>query len=580
MKKHIITREELNNHLWGAADILRGTVDASEFKNHIFGLLFLKRLSDVFDEEVADVIRREAKAGATLDQAKKIADDPDEHRFFVPKEARWATLIEIGENRAEALDVACRALEDSNAGLLEGVLGSIVFNDPHRFGDAKEMDGLMQRLLNHFDKLPLGNQNLSEPDILGNAYEYLIERFAESAGKKGGEFYTPRAVVKLIVELLRPAEGMRIHDPTAGSGGMLIEVAHFVQDRGGDPRNITLTGQEKNRGTWAICKMNMLLHGMPDADIRSGDTIRAPKFTSGGRLQTFDRVLANPPFSLKDWGYEEMKNGDPWGRFTGYAIPPRTKGDWGFVLHMLACTNERGMVGVVVPHGVLFRGAKEGEIRTRLLEKDYIEAVVGLPASLFFGTGIPAAILVLNKSKPAERAGKVLFIDASPEGFFLEASARNYLRYEDVLRVAAVFHGYGDDSAVRTNLDRINNEWRKAAELDRDRQLDRVGHDDETAREHVQAEAQQRMEGVEQAAMAVREWLNDADAFARFCRVATVDEIVKENDCNLNISRYVDSSPAMEELDVEAELAKLRELEKKRDAAEAEMYQLLKELGF
>src|SRR3989344_2391337 len=206
MKRHIITRDELNNHLWGAADILRGTVDASEFKNHIFGLLFLKRLSDVFDEEVAIVIQRETKRGASLQEAKKIADDPDEHRFYVPKEARWSRLITVGENRAEALDVACRALEDSNAGLLEGVLGSIVFIDPHRFGDAREMDGLMQRLLNHFDKLTLGNQNLSEPDILGNAYEYLIERFAESAGKKGGEFYTPRMVVKLIVELLHPAE--------------------------------------------------------------------------------------------------------------------------------------------------------------------------------------------------------------------------------------------------------------------------------------------------------------------------------------------------------------------------------------
>ena len=587
MKNHIITRDELNTHLWGAADILRGSVDASEFKNHIFGLLFLKRMSDVFDEEFQAVIARETKNGVSAAEARRRAEDPDEHVFYVPEDARWSTLMAVGENRAEKLDVACRELEASNPGKLEGVLGSIVFNDPHRFGDAKDMDGLMQRLLTHFNKWPLGNRNLSEPDILGNAYEYLIERFAEDAGKKGGEFYTPRMVVRLIVELLRPQEAMRIHDPTVGSGGMLIEAAHFVQDHGKDPRNLTLSGQEKNRGTWAICKMNMLLHNLPDADIRPGDTIRSPKFTSGGRLMTFDRVLANPPFSLKDWGHDHVEKddakkypGDPWGRFADFAVPPRTKGDLAFVLHMLNVTNERGMVGVVVPHGVLFRGSKEGEIRSKLLEQDRVEAVIGLPAGLFFGTGIPAAVLVLNKAKPEERRGKVLFIDASPEGLYQEGSNRNYLRHQDVLRAAAVFHGYAQPDAVRDTLDQLETEHLAAGERDRDRQLQRVGHEDEDARSRILAEADQRLHAVTEAAGAVRAWLDQDEALARYAAIVPVTTIATEHDHNLNISRYVDSSPPAETLDVAAELKKLRELEQARDAAEAEMKRLLKELGY
>lgn len=276
--------------------------------------------------------------------------------------------------------------------------------------------------------------------MLGRAYEYLIEKFADDAGKKGGEFYTPRKVVQLIVELLQPKEGMRICDPTCGSGGMLIECAHYVERHGGNAKNLTLHGQEKNLGTWAIAKMNMLLHGVFDSRIEKGDTIRDPKLLKDGALLLYDRVIANPPFSLDEWGREVAEN-DGYGRFR-FGVPPKTKGDLAFVQHMVATLNMKGQLGVVMPHGVLFRGSSEGEIRAGFLKEDLIEAVIGLPSNLFYGTGIPAAILVMNRAKPGDRKGKVLFIHAASE--YEEGSAQNYLREQDVKKIAATFHAFKD----------------------------------------------------------------------------------------------------------------------------------------
>jgi type I restriction enzyme M protein len=276
--------------------------------------------------------------------------------------------------------------------------------------------------------------------MLGGAYEFLIEKFADDAGKKGGEFYTPRKVVELIVSLLAPTEGMRIHDPTCGSGGMLIECAKYIERKGGNPKNLSLFGQEKNLGTWAICKMNMLLHGLPDARIEKGDTIRDPKLVQDGALMVFDRVIANPPFSLDEWGREIAEN-DAYGRFR-FGIPPKAKGDLAFVQHMVAVLNRTGQLGVVMPHGVLFRGSSEGEIRKGLLKEDLVEAVIGLAPNLFYGTGIPAAILVLNRQKKPERRGKVLFINATEH--FLAGPAQNYLRDQDVEKISKIFHLYRD----------------------------------------------------------------------------------------------------------------------------------------
>jgi type I restriction enzyme M protein len=423
-----LTRDQLERYLWSAADILRGSIDSSDYKGYIFGLLFLKRLSDRFDEEC------EALQAEGADP-----EDPDEHQFFVPRRARWGEIQKVATNIGEVLNKACSALEDKNASL-EGVLAGIDFNDERKLGDTKNRDTVLARLVQHFSRINLRNTALSEPDLLGRAYEYLIEKFADDAGKKGGEFYTPRKVVQLIVEILAPKEGMRICDPTCGSGGMLIECATFIERQGGNPKNLSLYGQEKNLGTWAICKMNMLLHGLPDARIEKGDTIRHPKLLQDGELMLFDRVIANPPFSLDEWGREVAEH-DGFGRFK-YGIAPRTKGDLAFVQHMVATTNINGMVGVVMPHGVLFRGAAEGEIRRGLLQEDLVEAVIGLPSNLFYGAGIPAVIWVFNRAKAASRKGKILFIEASRE--FREGSAQNYLRDEDVAKIARTFHAYKD----------------------------------------------------------------------------------------------------------------------------------------
>ncbi|MBK8262670.1 MAG: SAM-dependent DNA methyltransferase [Nannocystis sp.] len=423
-----LTREQLERYLWAAADILRGSIDSSDYKSFIFGLLFLKRLSDRFDEE-CEQLRAEG-----ID-----VEDPDEHQFFVPVRARWSVIQKATTNLGEVLNKAAAALEESN-GSLQGVLGGVDYNDQNKLGDVKQRDTTLHRLVMHFAQIDLRNRSLSEPDMLGRAYEYLIEKFADDAGKKGGEFYTPNQVVRLLVELLEPAKGMRICDPTCGSGGMLVQSAQFVAERGGSAKNLSLYGQEKNLGTWAICKMNVLLHGIVDHRIEKGDTLRDPKLLEAGGLMLFDRVIANPPFSLDAWGHEVAEH-DPYGRFR-FGIPPKGKGDLAFVQHMVATLAKNGRAAIVMPHGVLFRGASEGAIRKGMLEEDLVEAVIGLPSNLFYGTGIPAAVLLLRRGKPTERQGKVLFVEASRE--YREGSAQNFLRPEDVKKVVATVRAYAD----------------------------------------------------------------------------------------------------------------------------------------
>ena len=587
----MLTREELNRQLWGAADILRGAVDASDFKNHILSLLFLKRLSDVFFERREEILREWQKSGKTLTQAEKIAEDPDEYSdgaYYLPAESRWPSLMKVAENRAEAIDKALVAIEDTNARYLSGVLAGVRFNDERRFGDAATMDGLMQRLLAHFAKIPLGNRDLLEPDVLGNSYEYLIERFAETAGKKGGEFYTPFGAVRLLVELLDPKEEMRIHDPTCGSGGMVIECGRHIEERGGNPRNLTLTGQEKNVGTWAICRLNMLLHGFPDADIRAGDTIRNPKFTTHGVLDAFDRVIANPPFSLKDWG-GDVAESDPYKRFER-GIPPKTKGDMAFLLHMVEIVKQRrGMAGVVLPHGVLFRGGSEAKIRESLLKEDLIEAVIGLPAQLFFGTGIPAALVICNWNKPKARKGHILFIDASTEGLYRAGKSRNFLDPADILRIAAIYHAWADPKTVKTTGLGISGVWTTALHRHRKRQLARAKNEDRDILDRIKDEFSRREQEIIAADVAFVEWLDKThpapgggtrSSLEKHTAIVAVKDILKDHKGNLNITRYVDASDPPTRLDVKAELKKLRHLEKQRDAAEAKMNELLKEFGY
>jgi type I restriction enzyme M protein len=419
-----VNLDTLKSHLWGSANILRGSIDAADYKNYIFGMLFLKRLSDVFDEE-RDKLKNENYVDL---------NDPDNYSFNVPERARWSHLKTLTQDLGTAINTANDALEESTPETLEGVLSTVDFNDKDRLPDST-----LSALIAHFSKVPLANGDLENPDILGDAYEYLIGQFADDAGKKGGEFYTPKEVVTLLVEILDPHEKMRICDPACGSGGMLVQSVYHLRDIGQNPRNISLFGQERNIGTWAICKMNMLLHGLSSARLEKGDTLRSPRLIGqDGKLMGFDIVIANPPFSLKNWGYEEAQH-DPYRRFR-FGIPPKGYGDYAFVQHMIATVKPRGRVGVVLPHGVLFRGGAEGRIRKGIVEEDLLDAVIGLPSNLFFGAGIPACLFIVNKSKTPERRGKIFFLYGAND--YLEGKNQNKLRKQDIEKIVDAYRGY------------------------------------------------------------------------------------------------------------------------------------------
>jgi type I restriction enzyme M protein len=408
-------------------------MDASEFKVYIFGMLFLRRLSDQFEERREEVIRSWRERGKSEAEARELAKDPDEYTFYVPQRARWSEIKDLKTDIGNSLNKALYAIEDENPDKLEGVLKHINYNAT--IGRTRLSDAKLQAFIHHFNKYRLRNEDFEFPDMLGAAYEYLIKFFADSAGKKGGEFYTPANVVRLMVLLMAPQEGMRVYDPTCGSGGMLIQSKSYVEEQGQDARNLSLFGQESNGGTWSICKMNMILHGVNDADIRNEDTIARPQHTDGGELMHFDRVLANPPFSQN---YTRAGMEHPERFVYGFAPESGKKADLMFAQHMVASLNARGKMATIMPHGVLFRGGAEKEIRRGMVEDDIVEAIIGLPPALFYGTGIPACILVINRDKPPELAGKILFINADAE--YGEGKAQNHLRPEDIEKITHVYH--------------------------------------------------------------------------------------------------------------------------------------------
>ncbi len=431
------TSEEINAALWAACDSFRGSIDSQGYKDYILSFLFFKYLSDKHKDKY-----NEFKVLYGDDEEliqRKLSREP----FILSPDCTFEYVVEHKNDAqlGQLLNKVFEKIEDDNKKKLSGVFGDLDFNSSSKLGDTKKRNDTLKNLINDFNKpkLDFRPSVIGTEDIIGNAYMYLIERFAEGSGKKGGEFFTPHEISVLLAKLMQPKSGDRVYDPTCGSGSLLITVAEEVPFKKGTKiRDCSLYGQESNGSTWALAKMNMFLHEMDAAQIEWGDTINYPKLLEGDQLMKFDIVVANPPFSLDKWGFDKASD-DVFKRF-GRGIPPKTKGDFAFILHMIeSAVDKTGKVGVIVPHGVLFRGSAEKIIRQKLIEENLLEAVIGLPSNLFFGTGIPAAILLFNKGKKHQ---DVLFIDASKT--FESGKKQNKLKEEHIQTILQAYLKFED----------------------------------------------------------------------------------------------------------------------------------------
>lgn len=424
-----ISQEEINNIVWRACDTFRGAIDPSEYKNYILTMLFIKYMSDLWKD------KKEQFEALYKGDKERVERAISRERFVVPAECDFDFLYSKRDasNIGELINMALERIEDANKSKLENVFRNIDFNSEGALGQTKERNRRLKHLLEDFNKpeLNLRPSRIGKKDIIGDVYEYLIARFAADAGKKAGEFYTPSEVSTLLAKLLEPKPGDKICDPACGSGSLLIRMAKDIPNH-----NFFLAGQESNGSTWSLCRMNMFLHEMDNARIEWCDTISNPKLVEGDSLMKFNIVAANPPFSLDKWGAENAEH-DRYNRFWR-GIPPKSKGDYAFISHMIeVALKDDGKVGVILPHGVLFRGAAEGRIRQRLIEENLLEAVIGLPANLFYGTGIPACILIFNKGKKTK---DVLFIDASRD--YEDVKTQNRLRGEDIEKIVKTFKAF------------------------------------------------------------------------------------------------------------------------------------------
>ena len=517
-----ITKNDINQLVWKACDTFRGLIDPSQYKDYILTMLFIKYVSDLYKEKRNEYLKKYGGDEERTDRAMKM------ERFIVPSNSTFDYLLDHRNeaNIGELIDIALTDLEEANREKLtsedgSGVFRNISFNSSN-LGDTKDKNTRLKELLNDFSDLDLSPSHLEGNDIIGDAYEFLIGNFASEAGKKAGEFFTPPEVSTLLAKLTKSKPGARISDPTCGSGSLLIKAGKEVGSN-----DFSLYGQEANGSTWALAVMNMFLHGFDNAVIRWGDTIRNPKLKENDELMKFDTVVANPPFSLDKWGKVDDKekeknraanNFDPahdrYNRFWR-GIPPKSKGDWAFISHMIETAYEgKGKVGVVVPHGVLFRGSSEGLIRKKTIEENILEAVIGLPANLFFGTGIPAAILIFNKGKADNK--NVLFIDASER--YEAGKNQNKLRPKDIEDIV------------------------------------------ETYRKFNKGE------------------LKSGVVEEKYSYVAIPDEL-QENDYNLNIPRYVDTFEEEAEVDIALVQKEITKLEGELKTVQEEMKKYLNELG-
>lgn len=508
------TRNDIERVLWSACDSFRGKIDSSRYKDYILSMLFVKFLSDVSKEKRAHYLEQYDGDERRVERAMS------RERFTMDADSTFDYLYEHRTDNeiGQKINVALSHIEERNSAKLRNVFRAIDFNSQVDFGDVKAKNATLRNLLEDFHGLDLRPSQLGSADIIGDAYEYMIANFASDAGKKGGEFFTPSQVSELVTQLVKPRENDRIYDPTCGSGGLLLKAYRKVPSG-----KVAIYGQELNAQTWALCTMNMFLHGVDDARIWQGDTLSNPQNIEDDALMKFQCVVANPPFSLDKWdsGFlsdaavdakgkkqEKMKAElDPWKRFD-WGVPPASKGDYAFVLHMLSSLDaESGRMAIVLPHGVLFRGASEGKIRRQLVEFNLLDAVIGLPANLFYGTGIPACILVFKKNRTRR---DVLFIDASGEGNYEKDKNQNRLRDSDIARIVSAYEARED-----------------------------------------------------------RE---------KFSHVATFDEI-KENDFNLNIPRYVDTSEEEEQINLEEVKRNIAGIEAELKDVQAQMAKYMEELG-
>ncbi len=517
MSKKPITQTNINNIVWKACDTFRGVLSSGQYKDYILTMLFLKYVSDVWKDKKAAYNLKYNGDETRINRALR------NERFFVPENATFDFLYTSRNepNLGELINIALEHLEDANRTKLERVFRNIDFNSESQLGQTKDRNRRLKNLLVDFSEMDLQPSHLAGNDVIGDSYEYLISKFAGDEIKKSGEFYTPAQVSELLARLLNPKPGDRLYDPACGSGSLLIKLARLIGSK-----NFAIYGQEVNGSTWALARMNMFLHEIDDAKIEWGDTLNNPLHLENDQLMKFNIVAANPPFSLDKWGADNAIT-DQFSRFHR-GIPPKSKGDYAFVSHMIESTyHDTGRVGVILPHGVLFRGSSEGKIRQQLIEENLLEAVIGLPSNLFYGTGIPATILIFNKAKRVTLSGvevenkDILFIDASKG--YESGNNQNRLRDKDIDKIVNTYRAFQEAAPLTTDEGQVVEE--------------------------------------------------------KYAYRATIQE-VEENEYNLNIPRYVDTFEEEDEVDIPATQNNISELKKELAVVEGRMENYLKELGF